>query len=160
VFGANGAAIFLGQCASGPVSILYNEETDGGQFINSANDAGGGLGCTGGVNVIGNDIGISDYDVANTYPVNLGTTAAAYLVEGNQIHLNQVPTTHVIGSKSQGTYGPLGTMYEWGNTLQNTNGTALGICCQTPGSKRARCTWARRNMRMQILRCGPVRWTI
>jgi hypothetical protein len=133
VFGANGAAIFLGQCASGPVSILYNEETDGGQFINSANDAGGGLGCTGGVNVIGNDIGISDYDVANTYPVNLGTTAAAYLVEGNQIHLNQVPTTHVIGSKSQGTYGPLGTMYEWGNTLQNTNGTALGICCQTPG---------------------------
>ena len=66
VFGANGAAIYIGSCASGPISILYNEATDGGQFINTANDAAGGLGCTGGVNVVGNDIGISDYNVAST----------------------------------------------------------------------------------------------
>jgi hypothetical protein len=133
VFGANGAAIYIGSCASGPIDILYNEATDGGQFINSVNDAAGGGGCTGGVNVIGNDVGISDYNAANTYPINLGTTAAVYLVEGNQINLSQTPTTHVIGSKSQGSFGPMGTMYEWANTLQNTNGTALGICCQNPG---------------------------
>jgi hypothetical protein len=133
VFGANGADIYIGSCASGPISILYNEATDGGQFINTANDAAGGLGCTGGVNVVGNDIGISDYNVANTYPINLGTTAAVYLVEGNQINLTQAPTGTVIGSNSQGAFGPQGTMYEWANTLQNTNGTVFGICCQTPG---------------------------
>ncbi|MFL6308105.1 MAG: beta strand repeat-containing protein [Candidatus Sulfotelmatobacter sp.] len=133
VFGANGADIYVGSCASGPISILYNEATDGGQFINTANDAAGGLGCTGGVNVVGNDIGISDYNVANTYPINLGTTAAVYLVEGNQINLTQAPTGTVIGSNSQGAFGPQGTIYEWANTLQNTNGTVFGVCCQTPG---------------------------
>jgi hypothetical protein len=133
VFGANGADIYVGSCASGPISIMYNEATDGGQFINTANDAAGGLGCTGGVNVVGNDIGISDYNAANTFPINLGTTAAVYLVEGNQINLTQAPTGTVIGSNSQGAFGPQGTMYEWANTLQNTNGTVFGICCQTPG---------------------------
>ena len=133
VFGANGADIYIGSCASGPISILYNEATDGGQFINSANDAAGGLGCTGGVNVVGNDIGVSDYNAATTYPINLGTTAAVYLVEGNQINLTQAPTGPVIGSNSQGAFGPQGTIYEWANTLQNTNGTIFGICCQTPG---------------------------
>ena len=131
VFGANGAAIFMGACSSGPVNILYNEETDGGQFINSNNDASGG--CTGGINVVGNDIGVSDYNAANTFPINLGSTSGVYVVQGNQINLTQTPTTTVIGSKSQGSFGPLGTIYEWANTLQNTNGTLLGICCQTPG---------------------------
>ena len=82
--------------------------------------------------MVGNDIGISDYNVANTYPINLGTTAAVYLVEGNQINLTQAPTGTVIGSNSQGLWAA-GTIYEWANTLQNTNGTAYGICCQTPG---------------------------
>lgn len=131
VFGANGAAIYIGSCSSGPINIMYNEETDGGQFINSLNDTTGG--CTGGINVIGNDIGVSDYNAASTYPINLGTTAGVYLVEGNQINLMQAPASTVIGSNSQGTFGPQGTMYEWANTLQNTNGTAFGICCQTPG---------------------------
>lgn len=131
VFGENGAAIYIGACSSGPVNILYNEETEGGQFINSNNDASGG--CMAGVNVVGNDIGVSDYDVANTYPINLGTTWAPYLVEGNQIALAQAPAGSVIGSKSQGTSGPVGTMYEWANTLQNTNGSVYGICCQMPG---------------------------
>jgi len=130
-FGRYGAAIYIGSCASGPISILYNEETDGGPFINSNNDANGG--CTGGINVIGNDIGVSDYATATTFPINLGTTNGMYIVEGNQINLSQVPSTYVIGSNSQGSFGPLGTISERGNTLQNTNGTVLVFCCQTPG---------------------------
>lgn len=133
VFGANGADIYIRNCSSGPIDILYNEATDGGQFINFNNDVSEANLCTAGVNLVGNDIGISDYNVANTYPINLGVTAGVHLVEGNQINLMQAPTGTVIGSKSGGTWGPQGSMYEWANTLQNTNGTEHGICCQTPG---------------------------
>jgi hypothetical protein len=133
VFGSGGGSIWIGSCSSGPLNIVYNEETDGAQFINTDNDAGGGVGCTGGVNVIGNDMGVSDYDTANTYPINLGTTTGSYIVEGNQINLTQTPTTTVVGSKSQGTFGPQGTIILKGNTFQNNNGVALGFCCQSPG---------------------------
>lgn len=90
-------------------------------------------GCTGGINIIGNDIGVNDYATATTYPINLGTTNGMYIVEGNQINLSQTPGSYVIGSNSQGSFGPLGTIFERGNTLQNTNGGVFGICCQTPG---------------------------
>jgi hypothetical protein len=133
VFGSGGGAIRLDSCSSGPINILYNEEDSGGQFINSANDAGGGVGCTGGVNVIGNDIGISDYDTANVYPINLGTATASYVVAYNQANLTQTPAGPLVGSKSQGTSGPQGTIYLGMNTLQNSNGTVFGWCCQSPG---------------------------
>lgn len=133
VFGSGGGSIWIGGCASGPINILYNEQTSGGQFINSNNDANGG--CTNGLNVIGNDMGMDDFDNVNTYPVNIGTTNAPYIVEGNQAVMLIAPFGTIVGSKSQaaGAAGPLGTIRLWGNTIQGTNGTVFGWCCQTPG---------------------------
>ena len=151
VFGANGADIYIGSCASGPISILYNEATDGGQFINTANDAAGGLGCTGGVNVVGNDIGISDYNVANTYPINLGTTAAVYLVEGNQINLTQAPTGTVIGSTAKARLGRRGRSMSGQTRCRIRMERFTESVARRPGSRRERYTWAWRRERIRNL---------
>lgn len=124
VFGAGGAAIFLGGFASGPVNIEYNEETDSGPFINSANDLAG-QGGVGALNVIGNVMGISDMSTS-AYPINLGTTngfgssvSGSYIFIGNDVYITQAGITKsVIGSDSQGNckWGPLGKLIDIGNT--------------------------------------------
>src|SRR5438270_4111436 len=50
VFGAGGAAIYVGAQVSGPINIQDNEETDSGAFINSASDRAG-MGGAGALNV-------------------------------------------------------------------------------------------------------------
>lgn len=115
VFGANGAAIYIGGCVSGPMNILYNEESDGGPFINSNNDANGG--CTEPINVVGNIMGISDIS-GSAYPLNLGTASIPYFVQGNDIYVFPGTTTKsAIGSSSQAAcaFGPLGTLTDIGN---------------------------------------------
>ena len=124
VFGAGGAAIYVGAQASGPINIEGNEETEGGPFLNSANDLAG-HGGAGAVNMIGNVMGISDMSTS-AYPINLGTTngygssvTGAFILLGNDIYITQRGVTKaVIGSDSQGhcKWGPLGKLIDIGNT--------------------------------------------
>lgn len=116
VFGSGGAVIFFTYVVSGPLYIAYNEESDGGPFINSNNDQPAT--CCRGMNIIGNVIGISDIG-PNQYPINLGTgQIGPYILEGNDIYIFPKATTKtVIGSDSQANcqYGPLGTLIDIGN---------------------------------------------
>jgi hypothetical protein len=124
IFGAGGAAIFIGAQASGPINIEYNEETDSGPFINSANDQQG-VGGAGALNVIGNVISISDMSTS-AYAINLGTTGGygssvpgAFIFIGNDVFITQRGVTKtVIGSDSQGNckWGPLGKLIDIANT--------------------------------------------
>lgn len=111
VFGANGAAIFVSSCASPPMTIERNEESDGGPFINTNNDASGGS-CSL-MNIRDNIIGISDIS-SSAYPVNIGTSDGNYLFEGNNVYITGSTTKSVIGSSSQTncTFGPLGSLVD------------------------------------------------
>lgn len=115
VFGPGGAQIYVRQCVSGPMNIYWNEESDGGPFINSNDDQNGG--CTRGWNVEGNIIGVADIGPTQ-YPVNLGTAWVTYRFIGNDVYVFPTKTTKsAIGSDSQNACqgGPLGKLIDEGN---------------------------------------------
>jgi hypothetical protein len=122
VFGANGADIFVASCSSGGMTILANEASDGGPFLNQNNDTTATV-CP--MTLSGNYLGISDIAAA-AYPINLGTGVNPYTLIGNQINLTATTTATVIGSSSQSSCGsgPLGQLVDVSNTIINLGNAA------------------------------------
>lgn len=131
VFGAHGAAIFITNCVSGLILITGNQHDSGGPFLNVNNDASGG--CTAGITMIGNSLGVAD-SAATDYPVNMGTTGAPYVLIGNTFNITQTGiTVAAIGSSSQTScsHGPLGTLIDIGNKNVTPANTARWSGCST-----------------------------
>lgn len=121
VFGAFGANIYTPACSSGQMDIFFNEEDSGGPFIDNGHDQIAS--CASGLNVVGNQIGVSDI-ASGEYVIDVGNSGAAgWQFIGNTFLVTQATNQYLVGNNVVANKGGLAAIFDLGNNLRAPTGS-------------------------------------